>query len=131
MVWPFATLVLSRLKSPLPCPTLPCMMQVVPSLVAWELKIRKCPAVPAALAFPDHVPSLVLDPPEAAFIQSDGRLMSQRSDPALACVQSAGCVVVRICIEHVVPPVDSIVSRRAFRMVSFSWIAPNWLFKIF
>jgi hypothetical protein len=41
MVCPLAIVVLSRLKSPVPCPTLPCMMHVVPSKVVWELYWRK------------------------------------------------------------------------------------------
>ena len=64
-----AILLLSKIKSVPDIPAVPWICAVVPALST----MRKYPATPAAVAVPVHVPSLVLDAEEAAFIQSAGK----------------------------------------------------------
>src|SRR5262245_1891264 len=92
IVWPLVIVVLSGDISPVPCPTHPCILQVVPAVSL----MRKWAAVPPALAVALHVPSFVFWPEAAAFIQSLGSAMVQRSEPLSAVAQSAGWVPVLI-----------------------------------
>src|SRR4029450_3466523 len=85
--------------------------------------MRKWPAVPAASAAVScHVPSSVLLPVAAAFIQSLGKVNVASTVPLSAVATFAGCAPVRILSTALVPMAVSIASSRALRTVSESWI---------
>src|SRR4030095_3886795 len=85
--------------------------------------MRMCPAVPAASADVScHVPSSVLLPVAAAFIQSLGNVSVASTVPLSAVATFAGCAPVRILSTALVPIAVSIASTRALRTVSESWI---------
>jgi hypothetical protein len=74
--------------------------------------------VPVALAEVScHVPSLVLLPEEAAFIQSDGSVRDAKRVPESAVAQVAGCVPERISRIAVAPVTDSTESSHVLRRV--------------
>ena len=70
-------------------PAVPWMWQVVAPL----FQMRKWVGVAAAppVAVPDQAPSSVFDADAAAFIQSDGKVISQSRVPESAAAQFAGC----------------------------------------
>ena len=106
-------------RSPVPSVidvTVPCICVVVTD----ESLMRKCPAVPVADAVPDHVPSFVFDPPDAAFIKSLGKTRVESSDPVSSSAHDAGCSPVKRSTRGDGPMVVSMESRRPLRTATDS-----------
>ncbi len=99
--------------------TEPCAPQVVPSL-AYS---RNDWAVPEAVAAADHVPCLALLRPDAAAIQSAGRVMLTKTPAGSAAAQLAGSAPEKIFSTAVVPICVSKASSCALPTATEVWNA--------